>query len=82
MKKLGLSIITLDKSKDAWEAAIEKDKLTWTHISDLRFWGSEPAKLYAVRAIPTNILVDKNGVIVAKNLKGDELIKTLNDLLN
>lgn len=81
-KGFDIFAISLDKSKDAWKTAIEKDRLTWTHVSDLRFWDSEPAKLYGVRAIPSNFLVDKNGVIVAKNLKGEDLIKTLNDLLN
>lgn len=73
--------VSLDKSKDRWLQAIEKDSLTWTHTSDLLFWDSEPAKLYGVRAIPANFLIDKNGVIVAKNLKGEELDKTLDDLL-
>lgn len=74
--------VSLDKSKEAWVKAIEKDNLTWTHVSDLRFWDSAPAKLYGVRAIPFNLLVDKNGVIVAKNLKGEELGKIVEDLLN
>jgi len=73
--------VSLDKNKDAWTAAIAKDNLTWTHVSDLLFWDSEPAKLYGVRAIPSNVLVDKDGVIVAKNLKGEELGKTLAGLL-
>jgi peroxiredoxin len=74
--------VSLDKSKEAWVAAIKKDNLTWTHVSDLLYWDSEPAKLYGVRAIPSNLLVDKDGVIVAKNIRGEELGKTLNDLLN
>lgn len=73
--------VSLDKSKEAWIAAIEKDDLTWTHVSDLLFWDSASAKLYGVRAIPSNFLVDKDGVIVAKNLRGEDLEKTLDDLL-
>lgn len=74
--------VSLDKSKERWLEGIEKDSLTWTHVSDLLFWDSEPAKLYGVRAIPANFLIDKNGIIVAKNLKGEDLDKTLNDLLS
>lgn len=73
--------VSLDKSKDKWLEGIEKDNLTWTHTSDLLHWDSEPAKLYGVRAIPANFLIDKNGIIVAKNLKGEDLDKTLEDLL-
>ena len=74
--------VSLDSSKSGWISAIEKDGLTWTNVSDLLLWDSEPAKLYGVRAIPSNFLIDENGVIVAKNVKGEELHKTLNDLLN
>ncbi|WP_298646000.1 TlpA disulfide reductase family protein [uncultured Proteiniphilum sp.] len=82
-KDKGFSVfsVSLDKSKDKWLEGIEKDNLTWTHTSDLLHWDSEPAKLYGVRAIPANFLIDKNGIIVAKNLKGDDLDKTLDDLL-
>lgn len=80
-KGLGVFSVSLDKSKEKWLEAIEKDNLTWTHTSDLLHWDSEPAKLYGVRAIPANFLIDKNGIIVAKNLKGEELDKTLSDLL-
>lgn len=74
--------VSLDSSKSGWISAIEKDGLTWTNVSDLLLWDSEPAKLYGVRAIPSNFLIDENGAIVAKNVKGEELHKTLNDLLN
>lgn len=82
-KDKGFSVfsVSLDKSKDKWLEGIEKDNLTWTHTSDLLHWDSEPAKLYGVRAIPANFLIDKNGIIVAKNLKGEDLDKTLEDLL-
>lgn len=74
--------VSLDKNKDNWLQAIDHDKLTWTHVSDLQFWNSEAAKLYGVRAIPANFLIDKNGIIVAKNLKGAELHSVLEELLN
>ena len=56
-------------------------KLTWTHVSDLKYWDSEPAKLYGVRAIPSNVLIDPNGVIIARNLTGEALQQKLAELL-
>lgn len=73
--------VSLDKKKDAWVAAIKKDNLLWTQVSDLQFWDSAPAKLYGVRAIPSNFLVNKDGIIVAKNLRGEDLENILDDLL-
>ncbi|MBF6628951.1 MAG: AhpC/TSA family protein [Proteiniphilum sp.] len=73
--------VSLDRDRESWLAAIEKDNLTWTQVSDLLLWDSGPAKLYGVRAIPSNFLIDENGIIVAKNLRGEELDKTLEDLL-
>jgi len=67
--------VSLDKpnAKDKWLAAIHKDGLTWNHVSDLKFWDSKAAGLYAVRGIPQNFLLDPNGKIIAKNLRGDDL---------
>lgn len=65
--------VSLDRTKEAWLKAIEKDKLTWTHVSDLIYWQSAPAALYGVRAIPANFLISPEGVIVAKNLRGEDL---------
>lgn len=73
--------VSLDHSKDAWLKAIKDDNLTWTHVSDLAFWDSAPAKLYGVRAIPSNVLIDPNGIIVARNLRGEDLDKKLGELL-
>ncbi|MDR1344918.1 MAG: AhpC/TSA family protein [Tannerellaceae bacterium] len=73
--------VSLDKTKDAWIKGIADDNLTWTHVSDVLFWDSAPAKLYGVRAIPANFLIDKDGIIVAKNLRGEDLGKTLAELL-
>jgi len=71
----------INRSKDAWVAAIEKDKLTWdTHVSDLKKWDSAPAKLYGVQAIPKTFLVGKDGKIVAVNPREnleDEIKKAL-----
>ena len=81
-KGFDIFAVSLDSSRDAWVAAIEKDGLDWTNVSDLLLWDSEPAELYGVRAIPSNFLIDENGVIVARNLKGEDLHNTHNELLN
>lgn len=73
--------VSLDSNKEAWLKAIEDDKLNWdTHVSDLQGWDSKIAKTYLVRAIPMNFLLDKNGIIIAKNIRGESLKKTLNHL--
>ena len=69
---------SLDTNKDAWKAAIEKDGLIWdNHTSDLKGWNSEGAQLYQVNSIPTNYLIDGDGKIIAKNLRGEALIDAL-----
>lgn len=73
--------VSLDQSKDRWVAAIEKDQLSWPyHISDLGGWQSQPAAMYGVNSIPTNWLIDANGTIVAKNLRGAQLEEVLEQL--
>jgi len=74
--------ISLDKKKENWVKGIQDDHLDWIQVSDLLFWNSAIAKLYGVRAIPANYLVDSKGIIVARNLHGDELQSTLQSLLN
>jgi len=75
--------VSLDRpgSKDAWLAAIAKDGLTWTQVSDLKFWNNEAAQLYGVRSIPQNFLIDPTGKIAATNLRGEELQAKLAELL-
>jgi peroxiredoxin len=74
--------VSLDKPEDRekWLAAIEKDGLLWTQVSDLKAWANEAAKLYEVEAIPMNFLIDPNGKIIAKYLRGDALEATLKQL--
>ncbi|NLR57367.1 AhpC/TSA family protein [Chitinophaga polysaccharea] len=74
--------VSLDQpnGRDAWLKAIHADQLTWTHVSDLKFWDNEVAKLYGVRAVPQNFLLDPTGKIVARNLRGDALDKKLEEL--
>ncbi|ULQ55111.1 TlpA family protein disulfide reductase [Flavihumibacter rivuli] len=73
--------VSLDKEKDAWLKAIEKDRLTWTHISDLKFWDSESVKVYGFEGIPYNVLIDPNGTVIAENLRGFDLDKKLSEVL-
>jgi len=73
--------VSLDREKEAWLKAIADDKLTWHHVSDLKFWQSEAALKYGVQGIPFALLLDKDGKIIAKNLRGDELAKKLAELL-
>ncbi len=74
--------VSLDKNKEAWQAAIAKDGLVWKwHVSDLKGWQSAAGAMYGVQFIPQNFLIDGNGVIVAKNLRGEELDKALDKLL-
>lgn len=73
--------VSLDKSVSAWANAIASDGLTWNHISDLRGWQSSAAKLYSVGSIPQTILLDKEGKIIAKNLRGEQLEKKLASIL-
>ncbi|HNV96469.1 MAG TPA: hypothetical protein PKG63_08350, partial [Bacteroidales bacterium] len=71
-----------DKSMDSWKRAIEQDSLIWeNHVSDLQYWNSAAARLYGVMGIPTNWLIDGDGIIVAKNLRGSSLEAELEKLL-
>ncbi|HVE60350.1 MAG TPA: TlpA disulfide reductase family protein [Chitinophagaceae bacterium] len=73
--------ISLDKQKDDWVKAIDEDKLTWTHASDLKFWDSMVVPMYAIEGIPYNVLVDPNGVVIAEKLTGENLIQKLGEVL-
>lgn len=79
----GLNIIgvSLDKDATKWKEAIAKDGLTWTHVSNLKFWEEPIAKLYNVQSIPATFILDAKGNIVAKDLKGEELKAKIKELL-
>lgn len=74
--------VSLDRpnAKENWMKAIHKDGLSWTQLSDLKFWDSKTAGMYGVRAIPQNFLIDPNGKIIGKNLRGDDLNDKLVEL--
>jgi thiol-disulfide isomerase/thioredoxin len=74
--------VSLDDEKSPWLAAIRKDGLPWTEVSDLKGWKNSAAVLYGVEGIPMNFLLDKNGTIVAKGLRGDDLEKKLAEFLH
>lgn len=71
--------VSFDESRANWIKAIHQDRLTWPHVSDLKGWASEAGKLYAISAIPATVLLDREGKIIAKNLRGDALRKKLEE---
>lgn len=73
--------VSFDKDNDKWVDAVNVDNLTWHHVSDLKGWGNEAGKLYAVNSIPANILLDPEGKIIAKNLREEALLTKLAELL-
>jgi len=77
---LGVSLDQPGK-KDAWLNAIEKDKLTWTQVSDLKGWSNEAARMYGITSIPANFLIDPTGKIIAKDLREEALHAKLEELL-
>ena len=72
--------VSLDRTKEEWMKAIKADNLTWIHVSDLKFWQNAAARLYAVNLIPQSFLLDKDGKIIGKGLRGEELGKKLAQL--
>ncbi|MFT5337296.1 MAG: thiol-disulfide isomerase/thioredoxin, partial [Luteibaculaceae bacterium] len=81
-KRKGFEIysVSLDRTKDAWVNAIKQDGLTWTHVSDLKFWQSEGAKTYGVSGIPFTVLIDKEGKIIATNIRGESLRNKMKEI--
>jgi peroxiredoxin len=73
--------ISLDEKKEKWLAAIQADNLAWTQVSDLKGWKNAVAEKYGIKAIPQNVLIDPNGNIIAKNLRGDALERKLEEVL-
>jgi len=83
-KDKGFSIISisLDKTKDKWKQAIAQDEMDWYHISNLQFWNEPLAKEWGVRSIPATFLIDEDGVIVGKNLRGNALRQKVSEYLD
>ncbi len=80
-KGFNIYAVSLDDNAENWKGAIESDGLIWNHVSDLGGWGSEAARTYVVRGIPENVLIDGNGIIVARSIMGEDLEKKLDELL-
>ncbi len=79
-EKLSIYGVSMDTKKPLWTAAIAKGKLPWTNVSDLKYWQSPTIADYMLQSVPLNFLIDKNGIILAKNIHGqalDEKIKSL-----
>lgn len=72
--------VSLDRDEDAWKKAIPELNMTWPQMSDVKYWDCEAAKIYGINAIPATVLIDQEGTIVERNLRGEALIKRLAEL--
>lgn len=73
--------VSLDRAKEPWLGAIKEDGLTWTQVSDLKFWYNQVAQKYGINSIPQNFLIDPKGKIIAQGLRGDDLEDKLKEVL-
>ena len=80
-KGLNIVGVSLDKDAAKWKEAIAKDGLTWTHVSNLKFWDEPIAKQYNVESIPATFILDASGKVVAQDLRGAELKAKIQELL-
>jgi peroxiredoxin len=72
-KNFTILSVSLDQDKSKWLEAIKKDGLTWTHVSDLKYWNNAVAVQFGIQSIPASFILDPNGKIIAKDLRGDAL---------
>lgn len=79
--KFTIFSVSMDTKKALWLAAITKQKLSWTQVSDLKYWQSPVVSDYMLQSVPLNFLIDKNGIILAKNIHGKALADKLDSLL-
>jgi peroxiredoxin len=73
--------VSLDQDKGSWEGAVKKDNLPWIHVCDLKGWKNEVAVMYGINSVPQNLLINPEGVIIAKNLRGGDLTEKLSALI-
>ena len=73
--------ISFDSNKEKWFEAVQKDNLIWQYVSDLKGWGNEVGKIFGISSIPQNLLLDKEGKIIAKNLRGAALEEKLAEVI-
>ena len=69
--------VSLDRTKEQWEQAVEDDNLLWTQVSNLNFWNDPIARRYSIRAMPQSFLINKQGVVIGKNLRGNDLEESI-----
>jgi len=74
--------VSFDENMVNWQNAVTQMQLPWIQVSDLKGWGSEGAQIYNIRAIPATILIDGNGTIIGKNLRGQDLAKKVAEVLD
>ena len=81
--KKGFDVLgcSFDRTRDKWMKAVKDDRLTWNHVSDLKGWGNAAGKLYGINSIPANVLLDKDQKIIGRNLRGEDLMKKLAEVL-
>lgn len=79
--KLSIYSVSMDTKKTLWQTAIAKGKLPWVNVSDLKYWQSPVVGDYMLQSVPLNFLVDKNGIILAKNIHGQALENKIKSLL-
>jgi peroxiredoxin len=72
--------LSFDRGRQPWINAIVDHKLNWIHLSDLKYWNSEASVVYGISSIPANILLDGNGIIVATDLRGEELLRKMRQI--
>ena len=74
--------VSFDDDEEKWKQAIVDDELTWTHVSDLKGWGNAAGKIYGIMSIPSNVLLDPDGVIIARNLREEALGEKLEEIFS
>ena len=74
--------VSYDTKKAAWLKAIATDHLDWNQVSDLNGWKNSTSDQYGIKAIPSNVLINRNGVIIAKNIFGEKLVKKLHEVMD
>src|SRR5690606_35006134 len=82
-ESLGFEIfqVSLDDSKENWLEAIKQDSLHWTNVSELKGWKANGAMIYGVNLLPSNYLIDENGIIIGRDLRGQELEQRIREII-